>query len=179
MCAYEMLLKLLEHREELFAAVLGRFIEARDCHSLGALSGTNWRLYAAVWALPWWQHCRKLLPILTSIRNINILYNKYISIRDYNNKLSIYSCWESMRQTSVRTHRYTNYIIYYVYQYPSMGEYIITHYNTHVNIAFRVAENYISIHIDGKVPEWINKYNIYVNIDYTTSGYYFDCQNGD
>jgi hypothetical protein len=163
-----MLLNLLDHHEDLLRAVLGRFVAAYDVRSLAALSAVNWCLYAAVGALPWWQHYCKLRHCNASIKSINILRNKFITMRDFNNNLVTYSYYPLDRINLYNTMPNAYYIHHNINK-----SYRITHDAWKYNIE-DLKSQFISIKIYGKVPAWIRKYNYYVHFnEISLDGYVF------
>jgi hypothetical protein len=95
-----MLLELLEHHEELFYSVIKSIIGAycrQSMCAIAALSAANWRLRNIVIRWPWWRHCCKMRRCLSDIKGINMIYNNYYTLREFNNMLTIYAYWPSER----------------------------------------------------------------------------------
>jgi hypothetical protein len=170
-----MLLELLVHHEGLFMNVLRHLIEHIDKRTLQtfcALSAVNWRLNATIEAHPWWQYTRKLQRCLESIKTINTLRNKFITIREFNNNLTVYSYQSPNRKITIKP----------------VGTLII--YNLHRGMVFDTIHTpkyhivceypwkcHLYLRINGSKPEWLQKYK---KIRYTRDkqaicDYIFDC----
>jgi hypothetical protein len=149
-----MLLELLQHHEGIFVAVIDHLVSARDCHTLGALSAANRRLNIVVSAVPWWQHCRKMHNCHKLVKSINILQNKFVTIRELNDVITTYSYYPYgdvfKDGEAYYVHNNTKKSYRYIYhtKYSRMG-------------AYRCGR--INISIKGSVPEWVYRYN-YISI---------------
>jgi hypothetical protein len=162
----KMLLKLLGHHEELFAAILRRFIAAVDMCSLCALGAVSRRLRDAVLALPWWRHCCKLSHCNSAIKTINILSNKFVTLRDFNNKLTTYSYY-SLERGNIYDDTY------YIHC-TNKPSYIMSHTVSGCKISKGRINTFIPINIIGDKPKWLNKYTSYIIYDVGISvGYTF------
>jgi hypothetical protein len=157
-----MLLELLEHHSDLLKAAILPLIWRRDCRSLAALSATCRWLRNYVLNVPQIVHILKLGPSLRKIKNINILYNKYVNIREYDNKMVIYSCWEYNRSSYDSCN---NTIEYYVYILP-IRQWIMILHNDKIKITPGGSMGSdIYMKIEGSVPNWISKYDEHLIIN--------------
>jgi hypothetical protein len=159
-----MLLELLEHHEGLFTAAVWPLIWRRDCRSLAALSATCGRLREYLLKLPHVQHTLKFKRSLSSIKHINILYNKYVTIRECGNKLAIYWCW--------REYKINRRIIsdYYIYSFPKRVPGCLRH-GKRIKYMRVLYSDHMYIKINGIIPDWIKKYEELIEINYNKINY--------
>jgi hypothetical protein len=165
-----MLLKLLQHHEELFMAVLDHFTNGRDARELAAISAANWRLREFILALPWWQHAVKLQKCHNDIKSMNILRNEFVTIRGFYNDIVVYSYYPHNRNSFNLRFNLNKYYVHRGFK----QSYSIIH---NVGKKYRIMKidvKYISICVYGNKPEWLAKYSDFIVINGScTSGYLF------
>jgi hypothetical protein len=150
-----MLLELIDHSEGLFAAVLEHLVEARDCHTLGALGATNRRIWAAILALPMRQHWRKMKGCSDAIKAINILRNEFITIRDFNNDVVVYSYYTYEQFVSADLADRC-----YVHRHNKQSYIIMNSMNGYERQ--NIIRQSILISINNTTPRWLGKYKSYI-----------------
>jgi hypothetical protein len=154
-----MLLDLLEHHEDLFLAVIGRFI-GQNMRVLAALSTVNRRLNGIVSSLCWPKHAQKLHHSLSLIKTINILQNKYVSLREFNGCVTVYSCWEISRYTGDFSEMHDP-VHYYIYNTSRSFHNLLIHGETIISRRINIYDCGFTIIINGNIPEWIKHYNVF------------------
>jgi hypothetical protein len=145
-----MLLDLLAHCDGVFYAAILPLIDGRDCRSLCALSAVNWRLNAAILALDWWQHCRKMRSCMDLIKSMNTLYNNYTTIRDFNGKITTYCCDRYVHSVSKHPK---------VFRVWNEREYYKFYDNRLSLYSNNIRSIVMPLNISGNIPSWLIKYN--------------------
>ncbi len=173
----EMLLELIEHHSDLFLAAIEPLILRRDCASLGALASCCRRIrYILAHDVPILNHYRLLRQSLMQIKNINVIYNDYVSIYEYpSSHLVIYSYWNYIRNLHACSNNSNT--TYWVYSHDHLRGVCIGHGMKGVTLGYYGSTASINIHIDGEVPLWLSKYKnilIHQKSAEVTYGYSFD-----
>jgi hypothetical protein len=154
-----MLLELLQHHEELFQAVIWPLTLRRNCRSLGALAGCCRLLNVVVDNLAFYKHYKNFRSSLDDIERINILDNKYMTLREYNNKLHVNSHWSATQSfTGCETH--------YMWTVNNSNLQRIRKFNIVTSVFIRCYAR-LSITIEGVIPFWLHKYiiNGYIEVN--------------
>jgi hypothetical protein len=150
-----MLLELLNHHEDLFMAAVGPLIGARNAADLARLAASCRQLNSFIATIDFYKHSKLFNNSLKFIKSINILSNKYCSIKEYNNKLHIYtyeqggySCEQKYSVwTSNEYGEQNSYVSMFIYH----GTKVRTIYSVSILPCF-------NINIIGPIPEWLQKY---------------------
>jgi hypothetical protein len=175
-----MLLELLNHHSRLFLAAIEPLILRRDCRSLGALAVTCRQIRSFLAdEVPMLNHHRMLGQNLMQIKNINILYNNYVSIREYRSThVVIYSYWNDERDGYGLL--YPTNTTYWIFRSDTRREIFIVYKRKKVKIHYYNCFSGINIYINGTIPTWLYKYNIidiHQNANDASYGYVFDTTN--
>jgi hypothetical protein len=135
-------------------AAVGPLIGARKAADLAALGATCRQLRSFIAAIPLYKHYKLFNNSLKSIKNINILSNKYVSIREHYDGLHIY-IYTSVWLNSIGYKSVERYIMLSVKKHKY---YRIEHWNK-IKISDRVIlDDKFIINIEGSIPTWISKY---------------------
>jgi hypothetical protein len=162
-----MLLDLFNHHEDIFHAAIRPLIWRRDCRSLATL-GTSCRQMRDFLAaeVPFWGHFLRMRRCINAINRINIINNKYITLKENNGKLLVISYWNYKRHTiSCNSCSLTTFHSEYLLWYIGHKRKIIS---MKYNKVIMINDNgyivkYTHMKIIGAIPEWLLKY---INNDY-------------
>jgi hypothetical protein len=152
-----MLLELLNHHQELFLAAIGPLIGARkaaDLATLGASCRQLWDFLAA--EVPLYGHYQLSKKYLNDIKSINMLCNKYITIRECMGDLRTISYWSCERYINARIGYKTcqEYRIWI----PDYSCLHVLMFDSKI-IVKQANKCPICINIIGEIPQWLAKYN--------------------
>jgi hypothetical protein len=164
-----MLLELLDHHHELLSAVIKPLLDGRNCADVRNLAASCRQIRQFLAAETLLRHYLQFQKSLKNVKSINILSNKYTTIRDYNNKLSVYVCIEHYDNNIIKF-KHNSYTMYYVWnsKFNHKG-YTISHYIDKV-----VTLPYTYVHdrrcyIYKTIPPWLQKYNNHFLFTFSTS----------
>ncbi len=158
-----MLLELLNHHEDLFMAAIRPLICARKAVYLAALSATCRRLRDfLVVEVPIYIHYKLFNNSLKNIKRINIINNKYLSIREYDGNLHIY---RYIRAYLDYTNKWRE-SRYAVWDTKKCKYYWIEYDNKIKTFDNHVSNIPICIQIVGEIPTWVTKCAKLCLVDY-------------
>jgi hypothetical protein len=159
-----MLLELLQHHQDIFLAAIWPLICARNAASLFAVAASCRQLWTFLAAeVPLLRHYVRMRGCLLQISAINIIYSKYATLREHNNKFHMISYWDNFRRnTPVISHMSD--FVYVIHSFIDSSERIIYHRNDNnnaniINITTKRTIDYaVHVHIVGAIPQWLQKY---------------------
>jgi hypothetical protein len=169
-----MLLKLLQHHQELFLAACRLSYNRKDYYSLLC---TCKDIYNLIISLPFYIHASKLRYTLVKIKETKFIYNRYMSIRRQRDNLVVYSAWPydriNINAYCKHSEEHDNlYIINFMCKE-------LQRISKDTIIKARRYVNAINCKINGPIPNWIQEYigsNHIIHTDRAMDSYLFNIE---